>query len=312
MLAHYGPNFSLVSIPEMSVPGAFDEAVQGVDGIAHIASRVQFHPDPKTVIPPMIQGAVGLLEAAAKAESVKSVVYTSSQAACVQLEPGKPYHITTSSYNEHSKVAHELPPSQDFLRMALNYSCAKTEAEQACSKWVEQHKPHFTFNVVVPNVNFGTMVAPEHTGFASSSGLLKTLWNGSTFGAAMIPPEWYVDVEDDALLHLAVLTLPEVQNERIFAFAGRFGYGEILDIFRKECPEKKFLEKIDEVLDQGTVDNARSVELLKKVGKENGFSTLEETVKKWIPWMLKVEKEGIVLPETEVDRLEKVATGGSA
>ncbi|KAF2250780.1 NAD(P)-binding protein, partial [Trematosphaeria pertusa] len=287
MPSQYGPNFSLVEIADMAAPGAFDEAVKGVDGIAHIASPVVFVSDPQAVIVPAIQNAVGLLEAAAKEESVKSVVYTSSKAACVQMEPNKPYHITQSSYNEDSKAAWTLPVTADFARAALNYCCAKTESEQRCFKWVQENKPHFTFNTVVPNVNFGTVTRPDKTGFISSSGILRFVWEGNLAVAAMFPPEWFVDVEDSALLHIAVLTQPDVQNERLFAFAGPFCYKEILEIFRKSLPERKFADDPEEVLDCGTVDNTRSVELLKRMGKENGFSSLEEAVRKWIPLMLK-------------------------
>lgn len=307
MLSHYGPNLSLVAVPEMSVPGAFDDAVRGVDGIAHVASRVFFDPDPHKAIPPVIQSAIGLLEAATKEPSVKCVVYTSSSGACMTPIPGKKYHIDSSTYNEGSKAAWTLPMSQDMPRMMLNYLCSKTEAEQACFKWVKENKPHYTFNTVVPSANFGIMVAPEHTGFPSSIGLLKLLWRGSTAPVRMLPPSWYVDVEDTALLHLAALTLPGVENERVFGIAEKFCYNDILAIFKKVCPGRKFLEHVDEVPDIGTVETiARSEELLKRVGKAEGFSTLEEGVSKWITWMLKVEDEGLEVPETEADRLEKM------
>ena len=101
-----------------------------------------------------------------------------------------------------------------------------------------------------------------------------------------------MDVEDDALVHLAVLTLPGVENERILAFGARFCYNEILDIFKKVCPERQFLDKVEEKPDMGTIENERGAELLRRMGKESGWSTLEEGVKKWIPWILKGEEEG--------------------
>jgi nucleoside-diphosphate-sugar epimerase len=308
MLEHFGKNFELVQIEEMGVKGAFDEAVKGVDGIAHLASSTNFRPDPNEVIPGMVQSAIGVLEAASKEPNVKSVVYTSSQGAAVHLEPNVPYHITTASFNETSKVAWTLPPSSDFPRMILNYLCAKTESEQACAKWVEDNKPHFTYNCVVPNINFGTMVRPDKLGFSSSSALLKALWDGSTAPANMIPPEWYVDVEDAALLHLAVLTLPDVKNERVFAFGQRYCYKDILKIFKKEVPGREFLDTIEEVEDCGTVDNARAEALLKRVGKKEGFSTLEEGIKKWIQIMLEVEKSDLKV-ESEHEKLAKSVEG---
>ena len=110
----------------------------------------------------------------------------------------------------------------------------------------------------------------------------------------LCPPMWYVDVQDQALLQVAALTEVDVVSERLLAFGGKFTYNAILDIFRKQCPGKKFLDSVEEVPDRGTVDTKRSVELLRRVGKENGFSSLEEVVRKWISWMLRAEEEGWV------------------
>jgi nucleoside-diphosphate-sugar epimerase len=304
MQSHYGANFSLVSVPEMSAPCAFDEAVKGVDGVAHIASNIKWVADPKDYIPELVQSAVGLLESASKESSVKSVVYTSSQASMIELTQfGTPYHITPSTYNEACKVAWTLPPSEELPRKLLNYMCGKVEADQGCFRWVKENKPNFTFNVVVPNINFGTMVNPKETGFISSSGLLQQLWLGQSGIVQLIPPEWYVDVEDCALLHAAVLTLDGVENERVLAFGARFGYNELLDIFKKVVPGRHFLDKVEETPDIGTVENERGHELLKRMGKENGFSSLEEGVRKWIPWMLKAEEEGWAMPKSLAEEM---------
>lgn len=190
MLSHYGPKFSLVEIPDLTAPGAFDTALRGVDGIAHVATPVVFLPDPQAVIPQAIASIMGILEAAAKEPNVKSVVYTSSQAACIPMKPGNAYEITSSTWNEESKVAWTAPVTPDLPRSFLNYACAKTEAEQRAFKWVKENKPHFTFNSVVPNVNFGTIAKPEKTGFISSSGLLKMVWDGNVQAASMFPPQW--------------------------------------------------------------------------------------------------------------------------
>lgn len=105
------------------------------------------------------------------------------------------------------------------------------------------------------------------------------------------------------------MTQPDVQNERLFSFASRYCYNDILAIFRKHVPSKSFVEDIEEVLDNGAVDNARSVEMLKRLGKENGFTTLEDAICKWIPWILKAESEGWAdnqnAPETGADKVMK-------
>ncbi|KAJ4376109.1 hypothetical protein N0V83_001390 [Neocucurbitaria cava] len=308
MLSHYGPNFSMVEVPDLGADGALDEVVKGVDGIAHIASPTgdSYQPDPQATIPHGIRCALSLLESAAKEPSVKSVVYTSSQAAAVAQKPGEPYHITSSSWNEDAKIAWTLPITQDFRRALLNYMCAKTEAEQQGFKWVQDHKPQFTFNTVLPNITFGTVTRPDKTGFTTTSGLLKLVWQGNTLPTELFQSQYFVDVEDVALLHLAALTQPDVQNERIIAMSYRYNWNEILDIFRKIAPDHTFPGKLDEVLDNGTVDHARAEELLKRVKNGEGWSTLENAIRKWSVWMLRAEKEGKDWPESVLEQMAKV------
>lgn len=305
MLSHFGPKFELFQVPDLGASGALDEAVKGVDGIAHVASPVteSYQPDPQVVIPNGIRCAISLLESAAKEPSVKSVVYTSSQAACILFKPGERYHITADSWNEESKKAWTEPIEPSWRRSILNYMAAKTEAEQHSFKWVKEHQPHFTFNTVVPNVNFGTVTRPDKLGCASSSGLLALFWQGSTLPVDIIPPEYFVDVEDTALLHVAVLTQPDVKNERILAMATPFSYNEILAIFKKLAPERTFLDQVDEIPDQGTIDNARAEELLKRVKNGQGWSTLEEAITKWCTLKLNAEKEGVVWPLSSAEAM---------
>lgn len=74
-----------VVVPNIEAPGAYDEAVKGVDGIIHAASPVIFSwNDPSEVIDPAVNGAIGILTSALKyGKDVKRVVLTSSKVAIV-------------------------------------------------------------------------------------------------------------------------------------------------------------------------------------------------------------------------------------
>lgn len=88
-----------------------------------------------------------------------------------------------------------------------------------------------------------------------------------------------VNVKDTARLHVAALLNPEVENERILAFAYPYNWNEILAILRKIQPEKKFPTDIeDEPRDLSNLDNSRGAALLKAFGRP-GFTGLEETVR---------------------------------
>lgn len=72
-----------IIVPDITVPGAYDEAVKGVKYIVHVASPFS-SPDlvqsdyESSFIQPAVKGTVGMLDSAITAESVKRVVITGS------------------------------------------------------------------------------------------------------------------------------------------------------------------------------------------------------------------------------------------
>lgn len=88
-------------VPDITVPGAFDEAVKGVDGVVHMASPFTYKiTDNETdLIIPAIRGTQGILQStAAFAPQVKRVVLTSSFAAVADFAKGpRPGHVYDES-----------------------------------------------------------------------------------------------------------------------------------------------------------------------------------------------------------------------
>ena len=98
-----------------------------------------------------------------------------------------------------------------------------------------------------------------------------------------LPPQYYVDVQDDARIHAAALLLPDVKDERLFAFAGTFDINSMLAAFRKAAPNRKFQEDVkDPPVHLAKVPNERALELLKQTGRV-GWVTLDETVAALVP-----------------------------
>ena len=88
----------------------------------------------------------------------------------------------------------------------------------------------------------------------------------------------YVDVADDARLHIAALIDPDCNGKRIFAFAKPFTWNEILAVFREMCPDKKFQEDGAGLKSICEVPNQEAEQLLRKhFGK--GWTSLEDSVK---------------------------------
>ncbi|KAF5532808.1 aldehyde reductase II [Fusarium mexicanum] len=303
MKAFFGPNFELVQVPNISTPGAFDEALKGVDGVVHTAMNMDMNPQNQGVIQDTINSNVYLLEAAVKVPSVKSVVITSSLAACALPTTGEPYKIDVTTWNTDAidKTSEPWDGKGDpRWHGIVLYGAAKARSEQAAFAWVREHKPSFSFNTVVPNVNFGIAISPESISYRSSAAVIDAVVKGYSDAPSILPSQWYVDVEDTALLHLAALTLDDVNNERLLAFGGRYCWTVILEILHRRFPGKVLLKDVKEsAVDVGEVVNKRSAEVLGKMGKLEGFTGLEETLVEAVKTILENREKDV--PKTQID-----------
>ncbi|KAH7240747.1 uncharacterized protein BKA55DRAFT_575704 [Fusarium redolens] len=303
MKTHFGPNFELVEVTSISTHGVFDEALQGVDGVVHTAMNMDMNPQNQAIIDDTINSNLYLLQAAAKVPTVRSVVITSSLAACALPTTGEPYKINANTWNIDAIDKTSEPwDGQGNPRWhgIMLYGAAKARSEQAAFAWVREHKPSFSFNTVVPNVNFGIAVSPESMSYRSSAAVIDAVVKGYPDAPSILPSQWYVDVEDTVLLHLAALTLDDVNNERLLAFGGRYCWTVILEILHRRFPGEVLLKNVKEsAVDAGEVDNERSAKVLRQMGKLEGFTSLEETLLKAVKTIL-VNREKNV-PKTRID-----------
>jgi len=91
--------------------------------------------------------------------------------------------------------------------------------------------------------------------------------------------EWFVDVEDTALLHVAAAVLPNVQDQRIFGFAVRFNWDDVLAILRSLDPKRKIPENFSGGLDPNEIEPRDKAEgLLKEMGRP-GWKSLQDSIK---------------------------------
>ncbi|KAJ0276642.1 hypothetical protein COL154_006466 [Colletotrichum chrysophilum] len=213
---------------------------KGVSAVIHVASPVSLSPDPESVIPSSINGAMNALKAANRSPTVKRFVLTSSSVAAALPKPGqKGEEVTTTSWNiESVAVAWGKPHPHQAWHV---YAASKIEAERAVWKFYNQDK----------SCRPDLVVNTEH----------------------------FVDVEDTARLHVACAVLPEVQGERVFAWAEPFNFDAVLDILRSEFPNKNFVENFHNYRDLSTAEKAKSraAQLLRRMGRD-GFTSLGESV----------------------------------
>ena len=177
----YGPgNFELVAVPDMAAQGAFVPAVKGVSAVVHTATIFSLDPNPHNVIPGTISGIINALEAAAQEPSVKRFVLTSSSLAAVIPKPNNPVKVTTDTWTDEAvELAYRDPPYEPERALPV-YAASKTLAEREAWKFMDEKKPAFTLNTVLPNMNFGASLDFANQGHPSTSAVLAALFKGDT------------------------------------------------------------------------------------------------------------------------------------
>ncbi|GAA5872032.1 hypothetical protein JCM1840_004775 [Sporobolomyces johnsonii] len=278
--AKYPGRFEIAVVEDMLKPGAYDEAIKGASGVAHIASVVSFSSKYDEVVTPAVGGTLNALRAAAATPSVKRFVLTSSTVSALVPKPNvEGIYLDEKSWNLESIDKAKTLPDSDPQKSLWVYAASKTEAELAAWKFMDENKPHFTLNAVLPNYTIGTIFDPE-TQAGSTSGWMMSLFKGEVSPAiALMPPQYYVSAVDIGLLHLGCLVLPSIERRRVYGTAGTFDWNQVLATFRKLYPSKTFPADFpDQGQDLSKFDTTPSLEILKSLGRP-GWKSLEESIK---------------------------------
>ncbi|KAF2628313.1 NAD(P)-binding protein [Macroventuria anomochaeta] len=279
-------SFETIVIADMKVPGAFKGHLAGCDGIAHVASDLSFSPDPNVVITGCVNGIKAILEEAKSTPSVKRFVYTSSSNAATRPLVGEPRHVDSSSWNDDILEEAWAPPPYEINRAYAVYAASKVACERAAWAFMKDQRPGFTFNTVLPNYTSGIVLQPlSIPGAGSTARWVRDVYD-HPFEKVFVSklrddsPQWQVDVEDIAKLHLATLTFDDVSNERLLGFAHRFNYNSFLQTFRKLAPEREWpADRSGLELPSTVIENKRSIELLRRFGA-NGWVPFHESVRR--------------------------------
>lgn len=270
--------FELVEVPDMTVDGAFDSALEGVSGFLHVASDMSDSTEQDTVIGNAVNGVLNALRAAKKQGSgMKRFVYTSSSTAATLPKPGEVFSITAESWNDE---AVEVARKADVIEKDpfIVYAASKTESERAVWKWAAEVEHEFVINTVLPNANIGTVLSPQNQGYPSTARWTKAVWDGDYNSIQHIPPQCFVNVQDTARLHVVALANQSVNGERVFAFTGPFNFNDILSILRKQHPNKVWDDIPDQGQDLSKVEPMERAEKLLREAYGFGFTGLEQSV----------------------------------
>ncbi|CAF1319762.1 unnamed protein product [Rotaria sordida] len=219
---------------------SFDEAVQGIDGIIHVASpaNYKFTNPEKEMLLPAINGTVRILKAAHEYNKrnqtkIKRVVITSSFVAILDLSKGlRPGY----SYTEKDWCSLTYEQGVTAINDPFTaYRASKVCAERAAWEFIEKEKPSFTIATICvplvlgPSVNGFKSLDDIHT---SNAYIWSLITNGKDAKVVHIPKE--IDVRDVAYTHVAALERMTETNERyLIAAPTSWNNQEIVDIIHE-------------------------------------------------------------------------------
>ncbi|KAL7928116.1 NAD(P)-binding protein [Trichoderma chlorosporum] len=280
--------YESIIVPAMEEDGAFASAAKGAVGIIHTATDVTLAHEPHRIIPAVKSGTINVLKAASSQDSVKRFVLTSSSVAAIIPEANRKgiaidestlMIFSLDTWNDDVVDLAWSGAAPDSAKGYIIYAASKTEGEKTAWKWVADNKPSFVLNTVLPNCNFGQILVPEQM-HGSTMGFVRNFFKRDYSAVELLPPQYFVDVKDTARLHVAALLDPNVNEQRIFAFAKAYNWTDVLTILRKLRPDQEYPSNPENEGRDYTevIPMARAQKLLQSFFGQKSWTSLEESL----------------------------------
>ncbi|KAI0446473.1 NAD(P)-binding protein [Xylaria telfairii] len=249
--------FELVVVPDIKAPGAFDEAVKGVQAIAHLATPVVFDSgDVEYIVGTAVQGSLSILESAlrvaseekatvAEEDRLRSFVFMSSVAAVRMNLPG-PVTFTEKDWNTQAEAAVKEAGDEAFGHII--YAASKVASERAFWNWVEEKKPPFVATVLCPCWVAGppAYLPSSPKGIAETNSFIWKVFSGQDFPPGPSGYGTHVDVRDVARMTEWASSHPEIAGNERYIVGGNGNVGlpqAAADILRQAYPERRHIIK---------------------------------------------------------------------
>ncbi|GLJ27294.1 hypothetical protein SUGI_0535730 [Cryptomeria japonica] len=194
--------------------GSFDSAVEGCEGVFHVAGPMGAQTSPEGYIVPAINCALNVMKACTRAKSVRRVVFTSSGAAnCPLNDKGE---------LAHSHIDESCWSPLNFLKSQAHgfawYMCAKTLAEQEVLNYGAKY--NLEVITVQPTFVIGPWFTNTHdlSSFQIISALIGV--NDRIYGVLKYTQSLYgsipiVHIEDACNAHIFLMEHPSAQGRHI-------------------------------------------------------------------------------------------------
>ncbi|KAK4153253.1 putative NADPH-dependent methylglyoxal reductase GRP2 [Chaetomidium leptoderma] len=205
-----GSRLTFAIVPDITVPGAYDDAVEEATHVIHIASplasggnAVPLSEHERRFIYPAVRGTLNMLEAADRAGSVRRVVITSSFVALVPLEELEGTRIRDARYPVTANDRIPFSPGPYKSEFAA-YAASKVAALQQTEDWLALQRPAFDVVHLHPGFVLGRneMATTPAQAMQGTNSVVLALLLGGRFGPYAGAT---VHVEDVARAHVAAL-----------------------------------------------------------------------------------------------------------
>jgi len=236
----YSSQLSIAVVPDITKVEAYESAFEGdipVTGILHTASPfvLNVENNKRDLLEPAIEGAVGVLQAAARygKGKVRRVVSTSSFASIVDIPKGQRPGYTYSEKDWNPMTYDEAAEEPNGT---VAYCASKALAEKAQWKWIEENKPSFTLATICPPWVFGPHI-PALTSTKKLNESSHLLFN--IIGSSKIPDfdfGGFADVRVVAAAHIAAFEQDAGAGQR-FLVGSHFNYQSAVNAARQTVPE---------------------------------------------------------------------------
>ena len=161
----------------------------GASGVVHTAAILSFSTVVEEVVDPIVNGTISILRSAATQPTITRFVLTSSSIAADPTRPNEVYSIGEDSWNDFS-VEEAYKKQEGSLQGVHVYGAGKVLGEKAAWKFIQDEKPRFVLNTILPNVTLGPVLDPA-TQWGSSTSMLTRAIEKEDFGFITELPRQY-------------------------------------------------------------------------------------------------------------------------
>ncbi|TXT08911.1 hypothetical protein VHUM_03039 [Vanrija humicola] len=223
LFPEHSDSVSYTIVENIETKGAYDKAIDGIDGVIHLASPVDlgFQGPASDMIGQAVSGVSNLLNALTRT-SVKRVVILSSIASIgIAVRPDSET-LTKVVYTEAQWNEDDVADALKLEAAApgvVKYAASKTQAERAFWKWLKDNDATFDGVAINPSFNFGPSIAFGQGIPESVKPLIPWLKPGADASTLKLQYAGIVDVRDVAFASVKALSAANVAGERFILSA---------------------------------------------------------------------------------------------